>query len=251
MFLKGILIETTKVYWRERLWSYTPESSAQNSLLPPHALHAGDCHSYFSSSVLYCGEKKRTLLSFAFLLLIIHHIYSSFFFLFGYDSKMEIISALGRWVRRQCSAPALQGLIAGLSARFTVSCSATAPARHCLLVKAWSVLINSVSVEAGVQRISGQFDPTCQNCLLITMRLKSCTWAWSAVSPPPPNSRRPLASPSSEMEICWFHSRNLPIWPATQKQPQQSLHLNLPLAEDALHTSVGPNPGDIWPGLYR
>lgn len=80
MFLKGILIETTKVYWRERLWSHTPESSAQNSLLPPHALHAGDCHSYFSSSVLYCGEKKRTLLSFAFLLLIIHHIYSSFFF---------------------------------------------------------------------------------------------------------------------------------------------------------------------------
>lgn len=130
------------------------------------------------------GRKKGPCfhLHFYYLLFII---FIQVFFPFGYDSKMEIISALGRWVRRQCSALALQGLIAGLSARFTVSCSATAPARHCLLVKAWSVLINSVSVEAGVQRISGQFDPTCQNCLLITMRLKSCTWAWSAVSPPP------------------------------------------------------------------
>lgn len=165
---------------------------------------------FFFISLILWGEKKDL----AFICIFIAY-YSSylfkFFFLFGYDSKMEIISALGRWVRRQCSASALQGLIAGLSARFTVSCSATAPARHCLLVKAWSVLINSVSVEAGVQRISGQFDPTCQNCLLITMRLKSCTWAWSAVSPPPPTpaAHLPLLprrwrSADSTAEICLY-----------------------------------------------
>lgn len=78
-FFKRTLIETTKVYWRECLWSYVPERSAHNNLLPPHARHTGDYHPYFSSSVLYCGEKKKTLLSFAFLLLIIHHIYWSFF----------------------------------------------------------------------------------------------------------------------------------------------------------------------------
>lgn len=92
----------------------------------------------------------------------------------------------------------------------SVSCSATAPARHCLLVKAWSVLINSVSVEAGVQRISGQFDPACQHCLLITMRLKSCTWAWSAVPPlPTPAAHLPLLprrwrSAGSTAEICLY-----------------------------------------------
>lgn len=164
---------------------------------------------FFFISLILWGE-KRTLLSFAFLLLIIHHIYSSFFsfwlwfkngnhFSLGEMSETPVLCSRAARVNR--------GVIGPIH---SVSCSATAPARHCLLVKAWSVLINSVSVEAGVQRISGQFDPACQHCLLVTMRLKSCTWAWSAVPPPStPAAHLPLLprrwrSAGSTAEICLY-----------------------------------------------
>lgn len=65
-----------------------------------------------------------------------------------------------------------------------------------------------------------------------------------------------LASPSSD--VSWFCHRDLPIRPATYKQPQQSNHWNLPLPKDPCHKSVviiqerfGPaiadnKPGKIW-----
>lgn len=94
-FFKRTLMETTKVYWRECLWSYVPERSAHNNLLPPHARHTGDYHPYFSSSVLYCGRKKRPCFHLHFYYLLFIIFIEGFFFPFGYDSKMEIISASG------------------------------------------------------------------------------------------------------------------------------------------------------------
>lgn len=130
------------------------------------------------------GRKKGPCFHLHFYCLLFIIFIQVFFFFLVMIQKWKSFQPWGDETAVLCSRTARvnRGVIGPVH---SVSCSATAPARHCLLVKAWSVLINSVSVEAGVQRISGQFDPACQNCLLITMRLKTCTWAWSAVSPPP------------------------------------------------------------------
>lgn len=74
---------------------------------------------------------------------------------------------------------------------------------------------------------------------LITMRLKTCTWSWRA-NPPP----RPRGSAGSAAGICPGDRQSV-------NNVSRSFAAVGLVLKASVHTSVAPNPGDIWPGPYR